>query len=227
MIVGYLTLARGAARLTVLLILLTVAFSYAVVRQAAAGRIVEDARDLPNDSVVLLLGTSRYTRTGRENEFFRHRIDAAVEALESGRVRGLVASGDNVDPSYNEPRSMHDALTERGVSPDLVVLDYAGLRTLDSVYRMQTVFGQDRFVIVSQRFHLERALFLAGHRGIEAVGFPADDASGLLNVHIRLREYLARVRVVLDVYLLRTEPSITGDPIPIEFPGPFHVNSEK
>jgi SanA protein len=225
LIVRYLTLVRVAVRLAVLFVLLVIAFSHAVVRHAAVGRIVEDPRELPGNSVVLLLGTSRYTRSGQENEFFRYRIEAVVDALDSGRVRGVVASGDNADPRYNEPRSMLNALTERGVSPERIVLDYAGFRTLDSVYRMQTVFGQNEFVIVSQRFHIERALFLAGHRGIDAVGFPARDASGLLNVHIRLREYLARVRVVLDVYLLNTEPVFAGDPVPIEFPATFGVHS--
>lgn len=211
-------------RYAFLFALLLVFFSHALVLQAAADRIVLSPHDLPRDSVVLLLGTSRYTRSGRPNEFFLHRIQAAADALESGRVTLIVASGDGSGPGYNEPRSMLDALKEKGVSPDRIVLDAGGLRTLDSVDRMQAVLGYDRFVIISQRFHLERALFLATHRGIDATGLAARDATGFLNLHIRLREYLARVQAVFDVYVLRSGTFLRDQTSAIEFSSSFTVD---
>lgn len=190
-------------RYLILLILLIVFFSHAAVREAAAERIIVATEDVPGDSVALLLGTSRYTRSGRPNEFFINRIQAAVDVIEAGKVRVIVVSGYRSDPGYNEPRSMFDALVDKGVPPGMIRLDFGGVRTLDSVERMHSVFGFDRFVIISQRFHLERALFLASNRSIDAMGYVAHDATGFLNLHVRLREYLARVRAVFDAYLPR------------------------
>lgn len=194
-----LFLAWRILRYLILVVLLVVFFSHAYVRQSAAGRIVSDPLDLPEDAAALVLGTSQYTRSGRRNEFFEHRINAAVEAIEAGRVTLIVASGHRSEPGYNEPGSMYEALTGAGVDPELILLDYGGARTMDSVRRMATVFGYSEFVIISQPFHLERALFLSSHLGLNAWGYAAADATGFLNLHIRLREYLARVQAVIDV----------------------------
>lgn len=109
---------------------------------------------------------------------------------------------------------MQNALIDRGVPEEKIVLDYAGFRTLDSIVRMHEVFQQSDFVVVSQGFHLERALFIADARGIPAVGYAAADVDGTIGV--RIREYAARVRAVLDVFVLHTEPRFLGDPEPIE-----------
>lgn len=197
---------------------LSVFLAHALVRQAAIDRIYTDPTALPVRDAALLLGTSPSTRSGRANPFFEHRLDAAAELVRAGRVRVVVVSGDNSHRSYNEPAAMRRALVARGIDEERIVEDFAGLRTLDSVVRMNLVFGQDDFVVVSQRFHVERALFLAAARGIEAVGFAAGDAEGPGAISVRLREYAARVKAVLDAYLLRTEPRFLGDAVPIEFP---------
>jgi SanA protein len=87
------------------------------------------------------------------------------------------------------------------VSPDAILRDGGGLRTLDSILRGRDVFRKDRFVVVSQRFHVERAVYLARANGIDAYGYVAADADGLVHVSVRLREYAARVKALLDVYL--------------------------
>ncbi|SIQ20242.1 SanA protein [Alkalispirochaeta americana] len=224
-LISLLSTVWRVVRLGVLFVLLVVFFSHAVVKHAAEGKILTDPRDLPADSVILLLGTSRYTRSGAPNQFFHHRIQAVAKAYETGKVLAIVASGDNSSVGYNEPLSMYNALREAGVASSVIVLDYAGLRTLDSVWRMQQVFGQERFVIVSQPFHVERALFIAAHRGVDAIGLAAEDATGVLHVYVRLREYLARVQAVLDVYLFRTEPGKPKGSFPIEFSPFFDVES--
>ena len=94
---------------------------------------------------------------------------------------------------------MRRALLARGVPDSLIVLDYAGFRTLDSVVRAREVFGQDSFIVVSQRFHNERAVYLAGRHGIDAVGFNARDVHSLRALRTRTRELLARVKVFLDL----------------------------
>ena len=94
---------------------------------------------------------------------------------------------------------MKQALISKGVPEDRIVLDYAGFRTLDSVVRAKEVFGNEQFIIISQQFHNERALFLALHNGIKAVGFNAQDVTAYYGFKTRLREYLARTKLFLDL----------------------------
>jgi SanA protein len=172
--------------------------------------VTDDITRVEPRPVALLLGTAR-THQGRPNQFYRARIEAAAELFHSGRVRGILVSGDNATRYYNEPVSMQKDLIALGVPPAFITLDYAGFRTLDSVVRAKEVFGVDRLIIVSQRFHAERAIFLARHFGIDARGLAAadPDRSGLMKV--RAREVLARVVAVLDVVIGR-EPKFLGVP---------------
>ncbi len=209
-----LLFARHLVRYGVVLALLLVFVSHSIVTRSAEGRIYYDVSDVPRRESALLLGTSWASRSGRPNRFFENRVEAAAELVRGDRVAVVVASGDNSHYSYNEPRAMQQALLARSVSPEQIVLDYAGFRTLDSVVRMHEVFQQSEFIIVSQGFHLERALFIADARGIPAIGYAASDVNG--TIAVRLREYAARVRAVLDVYVFRTQPRFLGDPEPID-----------
>jgi SanA protein len=169
---------------------------------------------LPVNEVGLVLGTSDRLRSGAPNPFFAHRIAAAARLIRSGKVSYLLVSGDNSTLSYNEPWKMRRALMAAGVDSARIVLDYAGFRTLDSVVRAKEVFGQRRITIISQRFHNERAVFIARRCGIDAVGYNAADAPAWTGLRTLLRERLARVRVMLDLWL-GTEPRFLGEPVPI------------
>ena len=125
----------------------------------------------PAQRVGLVLGTSRFTTKGVKNEFFEERMDAAAELFERGIISHILVSGDNSSIYYNEPRDMLNALKERGIPESAVTLDYAGLRTLDSVVRCAQIFGQNNFIIITQDFHLYRALFIANYHGLKAYGF--------------------------------------------------------
>jgi SanA protein len=103
----------------------------------------------------------------------------------------------------------------RGVPDSVIILDYAGLRTFDSVIRCYKVFGQRSFTIISQEFHLERALFVAQHAGLDAIGFEAMSVDENKSISTSIREYFARFKAVLDVYVLGTKPKFLGDPISI------------
>jgi len=103
-----------------------------------------------------------------------------------------------------------------GVPANRVYSDYAGFRTLDSVVRAQRVFGQSALTIISQKFHNERAIFIAMHKGMDAVGFNAREVPHADTLLTRCREQLARVRTILDVYLLDTPPKFLGDHIKID-----------
>ena len=179
----------------------------ATVAAAGEGRIhTVDAA--PSADVALVLGTSPGAG-GRGNDFFENRLDTAAALWRSGRVRGFLLSGDNSREGYDEPSSMRDGLVARGVPASAVTCDFAGRSTLDSIGRAGPVFGQRRVLLVSQRFHLERALYLARAAGLEAEGVAASDARRRFHLPVRLRETLARAKAVLDVALDR-RPWILG-----------------
>ena len=180
------------------------------IRRASAPFVYDELADVPHHHAALLLGTSAQLDDGRPNLYFRYRIDAAEALFRAGKVDKILVSGDNGDASYNEPQMMREALIERGIPDSLIVLDYAGFRTLDSVVRAREVFGQASFIVVSQRFHNERAVFLARRHGIEAVAYNAADVRAFAGFKTRSRELLARVKVYLDLATHRG-PRFLGD----------------
>jgi SanA protein len=167
---------------------------------------------LPATKVALVLGCSRLVAGGRQNLFFERRIAAAAELFQAGKVSYLLVSGDNSRSDYDEPSDMRRALVEAGVPESRIVLDYAGFRTLDSVLRARDVFGLRELIVVSQRFHNERAVYLARSHGIRAYGYDAQDVGGAQGLRLRLREIASRAVAVLDVEILHSTPRFTGPP---------------
>jgi SanA protein len=186
-----------------------------IVASAGSGRLHAKAEDVPCTDVALVLGTNPRVSGGRDNLFFKYRIEAAAELFHAGRVRHLIVSGDNHVSTYDEPSEMRDALVAAGVPGESITLDYAGFRTLDSVVRAREVFGQSRIVVVSQAFHCERALFIAAQNGIEAAGFVARGPVGADGLRVRAREVLARCAAVIDTVVLGRKPRFSGPPEPI------------
>lgn len=178
---------------------------------AARGRLYDEAALVPPKPVAVVLGTAKYV-DGRRNLFYIRRMRAAAELYRAGKVRGVIVSGDNSRKDYDEPSAMRSDLIQLGVPGEYVTRDYAGFRTFDSVVRAREVFGQRSFVVVSQRFHCERAIYLARCAGTDAVGFTAADVGGRQGLRVRLRETLARTKAVLDVNLLGTRPRYLGKP---------------
>lgn len=181
-----------------------------IVTQNASDRIADVAVDASPADVGLVLGTAR-TVNGRANWFYEARLNAAAELFRTGRVRALLVSGDNSHRDYDEPSDMKRDLVARGVPEKFITCDYAGFSTLDSVQRAKRVFGLQRIVVVSQRFHVERALFLADAAGLEAHGLAAADAPRFWAVRTRIREVASRGKVVFDVALAR-DPKFLGQP---------------
>jgi SanA protein len=179
---------------------------------ASRGRLFTEVSKLPETKVGLVFGTTDRVK-GRENLYFRYRIDAAVRVWKSGKVETLIVSGDNLSPYYNEPEKMKQALMERGIPADRIVCDPRGLRTLDSVVRAKEVFGTNSVLLISQRFQNERAIYLAKANGIEAYGFNARDVETQAGLKTKIREVGARVLMWLDVNFLNTRPSHLGKKI--------------
>ena len=170
--------------------------------------------ELPNHKVGLLLGTSKFLRNNQHNLYYKHRIEAAIQLFESGKVEFILISGDNATRYYDEPTTMKTDLLAAGIPADKIILDYAGFRTLDSVVRSKEVFGEDSITVISQQFHNERALYIADHIGISAVGFNAKSVSSSYGFKTQVREVLARTKMLLDL-IFGVEPKFYGDKIEI------------
>lgn len=170
---------------------------------------------IPHQRVGVVLGCAPYLIDGRKNLFFSYRIQAAVKLFNVGKVDFLLVSGDNSRSNYDEPSAMKAALVELGIPEEKIVLDYAGFSTLDSVVRANKVFGLESFTIISQEFHVRRAIFIGKSHGITITGFVAHEVRGNAALKIHLREYLARVKAVLDVTILDREPKYLGEPVVI------------
>lgn len=185
----------------------------------------DDVDAVPYNRVALVLGTSKYLIGGSPNHYFKYRIKAAAELYNNGKVDYILVSGDNATVQYNEPRQMRRALIQAGIPAKAIYSDYAGFRTLDSIVRAKEVFGQAHFTVVSQAFHNERAIFIARHFGIEAVGFNAKDPSAYQGIKTRVREVFARLMGLLDLYVLDKGPKFLGEPIVIGGPTPCQALS--
>ena len=165
---------------------------------------------VPARDVAVVLGTSPRLASGWANPFFESRIDAAARLYKAGKVRHLLVSGDNRTKDYDEPTAMRDALVKRGVPADAVSLDFAGLRTLDTVERARVIFGLTEAVIVTDDFHLARSLFLAKAKGLNAVGIHGVPVPWKWSKKTRCREVVSRAMAWLDVYVLGTKPRHYG-----------------
>lgn len=198
----------------VFILILVIAFiliSNIWIVQSTRQSVFTDAESVPFNEVALVLGTSNKLTDGSPNPFFENRIRTAALLYHQKKVAHFILSGDNRTQYYNEPLAMKTALMKLGVPASVITLDYAGLRTLDSVVRSKEIFGQDQLTIITQSFHCYRALFISSYYDIKAIAvitneLPREDAP-----IVYLREYLARTKAVLDLYILKTTPRHLGD----------------
>ena len=189
---------------------LCLSLPWAIISWTAKERLYRDVDAIPYRSVGLLLGTTPSVN-GLSNIFFSTRIEAAKALYERGKIRRILVSGDNSTPSYNEPEAMKRALIKAWIAEWDIKLDYAGFRTLDSVVRAKEVFGQGSgFTIISQPFHVERALFLAEANGIDAIGYGSANVSLELGLRTYIREIGARIVALYDAYI-GTDPVVLGE----------------
>ncbi|QIG89811.1 DUF218 domain-containing protein [Chryseobacterium sp. POL2] len=176
--------------------------------------VTSDLSKIPNEKVGLVLGTGKTLANGTPNLYFTYRMDAAAELYHAGKIKYLIVSGDNSRKNYNEPEDMKLALIEKGIPEHHIFEDFAGFRTLDSVVRAKEIFGQSSYIIISQRFHNERAVFLAQQNGIDAFGYNAKDVNRAAGFKTNLREKFARAKVYLDLWF-GIEPKFGGEKISI------------
>jgi SanA protein len=177
----------------------------------ARGRGYDTVENTPLRVCGLVLGAVPKV-DGRENVFFTSRIQAAADLYHGGKLQYLIVSG---DPSYkgqDQPTEMKAALVRKGVPANRIYCDYGGVRTLDSVVRADRVFGQEQFTIISQAFHNQRALYIARRKGlVDCIAYNAPGVGTGSVVLMHLRELGARIKAILDVEFLKTEPELADD----------------
>lgn len=169
----------------------------------------------PGERVAVVFGAG-LRRDGTPTAILRDRVETAADLFFQGKVEKILMSGDNRFIEYNEPGAMRQYALVLGVPDDAIVLDYAGRRTYDTCYRAKAIFGVQKALLVTQKFHLPRALFLCNALGLEAAGVEARNRrywpSSLLIWNIR--EQLATIGAFLDVYISNPLP-VLGEPQPI------------
>ncbi|MEM7103020.1 MAG: ElyC/SanA/YdcF family protein [Bacteroidota bacterium] len=190
-------------------------FSNSVVEKTAKEVVFDDPALIPENKVGVVLGTAKYLSDNRINLFYKYRIEAAESLYKSGKVSKLLISGDNSRSNYNEPQLMKDDLVATGIPEGDIYLDYAGFRTLDSVVRADKIFGQQQFTVISQEFHNERAIYIARQKGLDVSGFNAQDVALRTGFRVVVREYLARVKMMLDLHVTQKQPKFLGEEIEI------------
>jgi len=174
----------------------------------------EDLNDVPKAQVALILGAKVFD-DGRLSMMMQDRADSALELYESGKVGKLIMSGDHGTKTYDEVNTVKDYLLEKGVNPEDLFLDHAGFDTYDSLYRARDIFGVKSLIVVTQKFHLPRAVYIGRSLGMEAYGYVADRREYLGMFRNELRESLARSKALLDV-VSGAKPKFLGEMIPIE-----------
>lgn len=160
--------------------------------------------ELPQKEFGLVLGSGKNSRFGI-NLYFKYRMEAAAELYFEGKVKKLIVSGDNHIKTYDETTDMANYLIDLGVPDRNIIRDYAGFRTLDSVVRAKKVFNCKSLIIVSQKFHNQRAVFIARHHNIDAVAYNAQDVPSKNNF-THWREFAAKFGTIIDLFILNRQP---------------------
>lgn len=199
-----------------LLIILT---CYLLVVANASGRTFDRVADIPRNRVALLLATSPVTPGGAHNFYFDNRIIAADSLYRAGKIDIIIASGGDYTRSHrygcDEPAAIRDSLVARGIPAGKIILDYEGTRTLNSIVKAARVYGVDSLTLISQKYHNERAIWLADRYGIRAVGYNALHSPILRNrIRNTLREYPARVKMFLDI-ATGCQPDLATEKLPL------------
>ena len=210
-------LSRTIIMILGLIILLTVLVLIVprTLTRAYANSRLFDPENAPIESVAIVFGAGLY-RNGAPTPVLRDRVATAASLYQSGKVDKLLMSGDNSTPSHNEPGAMRDYALGLGISEDDIILDYAGRRTYDTCYRARDIFNLNSAILVTQSFHLPRAIYTCNQLGVSAIGVPADLRQYRRSSHTywNLRESVATVVALWEIHVSQPQP-ILGNPEPI------------
>lgn len=176
---------------------------------------IYQTEDAPQKRLAIVFGAG-LRRDGTPTAILRDRVETAADLYFTGKVEKLLMSGDNRFLEYNEPESMRQYALSLGVPDEAIAMDYAGRRTYDTCYRAKEVFAVEDVLLVTQKFHLPRALFLCNALGLEATGVEANTRRfwSLSLLIWNVRELLATTGAFLDVFVTNPQP-VLGEPSPL------------
>lgn len=190
--------------ISLVLIIFAVLGVEAIFQRQTENLIYRDISALPSSQTVIILGASVHAN-GKLSPILKDRVDTAIKLYRNNKIDNFLVTGDHRSDDYNEVAAMVGYLIENGISEDLIISDHAGLDTYDSMYRAGKLFGIKDATVVTQRFHLPRALFIASELGYDYKGFAADQRSYKTEYRLKQREKLANIKALWEV-LLKKEP---------------------
>jgi len=195
-----------------------VSSTYSFGNSSLESYIYKDIKKVPAKKAALVLGTSKYLKGGGKNYFYLYRIRAAVALWKAKKIKAIVVSGDHGTKYYNEVKTMTKDLVKAGVPAKYITKDHAGFRTFDSVVRAKEIFDLDDYIIVSQEFHIKRALYIAHAKGQKAIGFAAKDIKNTQAAKkMEVREFFAQAKAFLDLNVLDTKPKFLGEKVKVNY----------
>ena len=196
---------------SILVFLIILVLPWVIISISTHGKLYKSVETIPAYEVGLLLGTT--PGVNNSNLFFKTRIEATKELYERWKIHHIIVSWDNSNASYNEPEFMKAALIKSWVPTEAITMDFAGFRTLDSIIRAHDIFSlTGGFTIISQPFHVERALFLAQANNIEAIWYGAANVSLEFWLYAYIREIPARWLALYDA-LSGTDATVLGQKV--------------
>ena len=179
--------------------------------QYGKNKIYTKLENIPNYSVAIVFGAG-LKPDGTPNDMLRDRLDTAYQLYIEDKVERILLSGTNTSLDYSEPQAMYDYLVfTLDVNPEDIVRDFAGLRTYDTCARAKDIWGIDSAILISQGYHLSRAIFTCNRLGVKSTGYSATKYDYAGEEYYKLRELLAIHKAVLDVYIIHPE-YIGGEP---------------
>ncbi len=188
-----------------LAIALFIFFCNLYINGKSARYLYDDVDKLPENEYGLVLGTSKYLVAGGVNDFFAGRTQAAANLYRAGKVQKLIVSGFVDSPYYDEPAQIQKELLRLGVPDSVILADTAGYRTINSVLNQLNQPWGERFTIITQKFHNQRAVFLARQAGIDAIGFNVPDQQSGKVLKPYVREFFAKVLAFGEAFRLRSK----------------------
>jgi len=176
-------------------------------QESTTDSIYSEIENLPTTNTVIVLGASVHSN-GKLSPILQDRVDTALKIYKAGKVKQFLLSGDNRKNDYNEVNAMKNYLLERNVPEDHILTDPAGIDTYDSMYRSNAIFDIENAVVVTQNFHLPRALFIANGLGLDYIGFGANTKHYKTENSLIRREKLANIKAVYEVIIHHTPESL-------------------
>jgi SanA protein len=190
--------------LLLLLLIIVIIVSSNIFVNMYANRFLYDAlKKLPINEYGLVLGTNKYLPQGGINQFFEGRVKGVQQLYVAGKIKKIIVSGYRESVKYDEPAQIKNMLLKYGVPDSVIILDTVGHRTIQSIQNLSKISGLQRVTIISQRFHNQRAVYLACHKGYTAVGYNVADVHSSRNARTYMREIFAKTLAFFEIVFER------------------------